>query len=69
MHVCQTVRNVDQLNRTSVKLLWGWDQGATYKLSAVYVFIRLNELVDVPKFHPLENHCKPAFIYRHSKQW
>jgi hypothetical protein len=40
-----------------------------YKLTAVHMFILLNELIDAPMFHPLRDHYKPAFTYCHSKQW
>ena len=39
-----------------------------YKLSAVYTWVLLDELVDVSMFHPLGDHCEAAFTYRHSKQ-
>ena len=44
------------------------ERGATYKLDAVHVLVLSNELDDVPMFHPLGNHRKLAFTYRHSKQ-
>jgi hypothetical protein len=69
MHIRQPVRDVNQLKRTSVRLCGGGDQGTTHKLSAVYMSIFLDELVDVPVIHPLRNHRKPAFAYRYSKQW
>ena len=67
MHVRQAARNVNQLERTSVKPWYGW--GSTYKLSTVHVFVLLDKLIDVPMFHPLGDHRKPALAYRHSKQW
>ena len=43
-------------------------QGVTYKLNAVHMIVLLDEVVDVPMFHPLGDHREPAFAYRHSKQ-
>ena len=68
MHVRQAIRNVNQLNITSAGLC-GEDRGATNKLSAVYTRVLLDELVDVPVFHPLGDHRKSVSAYRHSKQW
>ena len=67
VHVIQTVRNVDQLNSTSVRYLRGGD--LTYKFSAVCVLIPCDELVNVSVLHPLRNHRKPVCTYCHSKQW
>ena len=67
MHVRQAVRNINQLNRTSVRCFSG-DRGVTHKPSAVHMFVLLDKLVDVPVFHPLGDHRKPAVTYRHSKQ-
>ena len=69
VHVHQTVRNVNQLNGALVRLSEGGDRGTTHKLSAVYMSVLLDELVDVPVIHPLGNHRKSAFAYRYSKQW
>jgi hypothetical protein len=69
MHVCQALRDVDQLNSTSSRHLWGRYQEVTYEFGAVYMFILPNELDNVPMFHPLRDHCEPAFTHRHSKQW
>ena len=44
-------------------------QEATYKLGAVRMLVLSNELDDVPVFHPLGDHRKPAFGHRHPKQW
>jgi hypothetical protein len=44
------------------------NQGVTHKLNAVHMIVLLDELVDVPMFHPFGDHRKPAFAYRHSKQ-
>jgi len=60
MHVLQAIRDVGQLNGTSVEVLR--DQATTYELAAVYVLIPFNELVDVAIFHPLRNQSKPVFI-------
>jgi hypothetical protein len=68
VHVIQAVRNVNQLNRTSARHCGG-DQGATHKRNAVHIFVLLDELIDVPVFHPLGDQRKPAFAYRHPKQW
>jgi hypothetical protein len=68
VHVHQAIRNVNQLNTTSARFC-GEDRGATNKLSAVCAWVLLDELVDVPVFHPLGDHRKPAFTYRYSKQW
>jgi hypothetical protein len=69
MHVFQAVRNINQLNSTSVRHLCGWVTRATYKLSTIHIFVLLDKLVDVPIPHPLGDHCKPVFAYRHPKQW
>ena len=66
MHICQAIRNINQLNGTSVRLLQ--DPVTTYELSAVYTAISLDELVDVSVFHPFRNHCESVFAYRHAKQ-
>ena len=68
VHVRQAICNVNQLNSTSAGF-YGGDRGATNKLSAVYVWVLLDELIDVPMFHPLGDHRKPVFTYRHPKQW
>jgi hypothetical protein len=68
VHVRQAVCNVIQLNRISARFCGG-DQRVTHKPSAVHMFVLLDELVDVPVFHPLGDHREPAFAYRHSKQW
>ena len=68
MHVLQAARNVSQLNRTSARLC-GWNRGVTHKLSAVHIFVLPDKFVDVPMFHPLGDHRKPAVAYRHSNQW
>jgi hypothetical protein len=44
------------------------DRGVMHKLDTVHMSILLDELVDVAIFHPLGDHRKPAFAYRHSKQ-
>jgi len=44
------------------------DQMTTYKLSAVYMPVPLDELVYVSILHPLGNESKPVFVQRHSKQ-
>jgi hypothetical protein len=44
-------------------------RGATHKLNMVHIFVLLDELIDVPMFHPFGDHRKPTFAYRHSKQW
>ena len=67
MHMLQAIRDTSQLGRILVRLLWG--HATTYKLSAVYMPVPLDELVDVSVFHPLGNHCKPVFIHCHPKQW
>jgi len=38
------------------------DQMTTYKLGAVYVPVRRDELVDISVFHPLGNESKPVLI-------
>jgi hypothetical protein len=43
-------------------------QGVTHKLNAVHMIVLLDELVDVPVFHPFGDHREPTFTYRHSKQ-
>ena len=67
MHILQTVRNINQLNSTLVRLLRG--QAATYELSAVGVPIPLDELVDIPILHPLRNQSESVFTHRHPKEW
>ena len=67
MHIPQAIRDVDQLNGRSARLLRG--QATAYKLGAIHVPIPLDKLVDVPVFHPLGNHRKLVFAYRHSKKW
>jgi hypothetical protein len=47
----------------------GGDRRTTHKLDAVHIFVLLDKLVDVPMFHPLGDHRKPAVAYRHSEQW
>jgi hypothetical protein len=69
MHVSQPVRNVNQLNRTSIRFLWGGYRGATYKLGAVRMFVLPHEFDDVSIFHPFRNHRKPVFTYCHAEQW
>jgi hypothetical protein len=69
MHVRQTVRNVNQLNSTSVRLCGNGDRGATHKLECGSHVCPSNKLDDVPMFHPLGDHRKPVFTYRHSEQW
>jgi hypothetical protein len=44
------------------------DRGVTHQLSAVHIFVLLDELIDVPMFHPFGDHREPTFAYRHSKQ-
>ena len=44
-------------------------QGVTYKLGAIHMLVFFNELDDVPVFHPLGDHRKPAFSYCHPEQW
>ena len=68
MHVRQAQCNFKQLNRTSARFS-GVDQGMTHKLGAVHIFVLLDKLVDVPMFHPLRDHRKPAVAHCHSKQW
>ena len=60
MHVFQAICNTSQLSGTLVRLLQ--DQATTHKLSTVHMLIPLNELIDVPIFHPLRNQSKPVFI-------
>jgi hypothetical protein len=64
----QAASNVNQLNRTSARFCGG-DRRGTHKINAVHIFVLLDELIYVPMFHPLGDHRKPAFTYRHSKQW
>ena len=68
VHVRQTGRNVNQLNRSSVRFCGAGDRGA-YKFGAVRMFVLSNELDDVPMFHPLGDHREPVSTYRHSEQW
>jgi len=51
VHILQPICNTSQLSGSSVVLLR--DQATTYELDAVYIPIPLDELVDVPVFHPL----------------
>jgi len=51
MHILQPIRNVNQLNGTSVGLLR--DQVRTYELGAIHTRIPLNKLVDISMVHPL----------------
>jgi hypothetical protein len=67
VHIFQAIRNTNQLNGTSARLLRG--RVETYKLSAVYVPIPFNELVDVSILHPLRNQSEPVFVQCHTKQW
>jgi hypothetical protein len=46
----------------------GGSRGATHKLNTVHIFLLLDELVDVPVFHPFGDHREPAFAYCDSKQ-
>jgi hypothetical protein len=69
VHMRQTVRNVNQLNGTSVRLCGNGDRGATHKLDTVHTFVPSNKLDDVTMFHPLGDHRKPVFAYRHSEEW
>ena len=66
VHVLQAIRNASQLNSTSVGPLRG--QVTTHKFSTVYMPIPLDELIDVPVFHPLRNQSEPVFVECHSKQ-
>jgi len=65
MHIFQTVCNVGQLNRTSVRLVQ-WR--VTHELNAVDVAIPLDEVIDVPILHPLRNQGELVFAHRHSKE-
>ena len=68
-HACTLSRSQHQPTKQNVsQALWG-DQGVTNKLGAVYAWVLLDELVDVPMLHPLGDHRKPAFTYRYSEQW
>jgi len=67
VHIPQAIRDIDQLNGTSARLLRG--RVTAYKLGAVYVPLPLNELIDVSVFHPLGNHRKPVFTHCHPKKW
>ena len=69
VHMRQTVRNVNQLNGTSVRLCGNGDRGATHKLDTVHTFVLSNKLDDITIFHPLGDHRKPVFTYRHSEEW
>jgi len=60
MHILQATRNTSHLNGSSVRLLQ--DQVSTYKLSAVYMPVPLDELVNVSVLHPLGNESKPVFV-------
>ena len=53
--------------QTSAKLPLG--RVITYKLSTVDVSIPLDEVVDVPIFHPLRDQSEPVFTHSHSKEW
>jgi hypothetical protein len=41
-------------------------QGAAHKHNAVHIFVLLDELVDIPMFHPLGDHRKLAATHRYS---
>ena len=66
VHILQAVRNVSQLNSTSVVSLRC--QVITHKLNAVCVPVPLDEFIDVSVFHPLGNQNKSVFVQRHPKQ-
>jgi len=40
----------------------------TYEFNAVNILIPLDELVDVPIFHPLRDKSKPVFTHCHSEE-
>ena len=61
VHILQAIRNAGQLkSRPLVMLLQ--DQATTYKLGAIYVPVRRDELVDISMFHPLRNESKPVLV-------
>ena len=44
------------------------DHTTTYKLSAVYMLVLLDKLVDIAVFHPLGNQSEPVLIQCDPKQ-
>ena len=67
MHILQAIRNINQLNSESAGVLLGVKR-STYKHSTVYMWVILNEFIDVSILHPLGNHCKPIFTHCHPEQ-
>lgn len=66
MHILQTVRNVNQLNTTSARVIRG--QVVTCKLNAVNMLIPLDKVIDIPIFHPFGNQSEPMITHCHSKE-
>ena len=66
VHVLQAVRNASQLKGTSVRLPRG--QGRTHKFGTVHTPVSLDELIDIPVFHPLGNKSETVFVQHHSKK-
>ena len=59
MHILQPTCNARQLDGSSVRLLR--DQVTTYNVDTVYLWVPLDELVDVSVVHPLGNKSKSIF--------
>jgi len=68
MHILQTLRDVNQLNTTSVRFVRGQVITRAYEFSAVDVTVPLDELIDVSVFHPLGDQSEPVFAHCHSKE-
>jgi len=66
VHILQAICNVNQLNITSVRLLWY--QVMAYEFNAVNIPIPLDKLVDIPIIHPLGNQSEPIFAHCHSEE-
>ena len=66
VHVLQAIRNVNQLNSASARLTTG--VVIIYKLSAINLHIPLDEIIDIPVFHPVRNQRKPVFTNCHSEK-
>jgi len=66
VHVLQAIRNVNQLNSTSARLI-SWVMIA-YELNAINLLIPLDETVDISVLHPLGNQSEPVFTDCHSKE-
>ena len=66
VHMLQATRNTNQLSNLSARLLRG--QVKTHEFGTIDIQIPLDEVVDVPIFHPLGNQSESVFTHCHSKE-